>query len=176
MSWGPGKPSWKKGSPSWILEVLARWTELRKAILQRRTQFYHWSISCGGGLAAVVVVQICNPMDCSPGQAALSMEFPSASNYQSAPFPFPRESSWPRDWNWDSSKYCKQILYWVQAMKEASVSIRDRASKKCLKILLYTFSIATITNYHKRSSWTIQIHDFPVLNALEVWHECHWPN
>ena len=42
-------------------------------------------------------VQLCGPMDCSPHQAPLSMEFSSQEYWSGLPFPSPGESSQPRD-------------------------------------------------------------------------------
>ena len=39
-----------------------------------RTQFYHWSISCGGGLAAESCPNLATPWTVAR-QASLSMEF-----------------------------------------------------------------------------------------------------
>ena len=97
---GPGKASLEGKESKLNPEVLARWTELEEYFMTP------WTVAC---------------------QGPLSMEFFRQEYWSGLPFPFPGESSWPRDWNWDSCIVDRFFTYW--AMKEISINIRDRAKK-----------------------------------------------
>ena len=65
-------------------------------------------------LVAQLCLTLCHPMDCSPHQVPLSMEF-SKQEYWGG-LPFSRGSSWPRDWTQVSCTTGRFFTVWFSSI------------------------------------------------------------